>query len=117
MNTQDKTLTIKSKISSPFIISKVLTAEDNEFKCMNCSKIFGYKHTLIRHINEQNTNYERVKCSICGNLQIPTRLNEHKDICLRSLLQYYVRDNFYNDSSLNIVRLIYFRTLSESPQE
>ena len=81
MNTQDKTLTTKAKISSPFIISKIFTAQDNEFKCMNCPKTFGYKHTLIRHINEQHTSYEKVKFNICGNFQIPTRLKEHKYIC------------------------------------
>lgn len=81
-------LNSKSTKKSLFVISKAIASKDDKLECAICSKAFSYKFTLNRHMKEQHTNFERVKCNICGNYQIPQRLNEHRYLCLRSLINY-----------------------------
>lgn len=85
-----------------FFVYKMIDEKDIiEFKCHICLKLFSYKSTLLRHLDEKHTPHEKIKCNICGIEQIPSRLKEHKYYCIRSFLNYQINKNVIGACSQN----------------
>ena len=91
---------LKIKKANLFFVTNIYPQQPEIYNCDKCDKNFQYKHTLKRHILEQHSEIEQIKCKICNLNQYPSRIKEHTHKCLENYIKMKIN---YSANNPNIV--------------